>query len=109
LFLVPSEIYFGRHYLEHKESSTRRFSEFLSQVVIPLFLLGMTVYDACGRMQHTRGAIVKQKARVILLAHRSPPEDDRKIRQTIDTCRSMFDSLQVMLLTKVVHPVFYPD
>ena len=69
----------------------------------------MTIYDAYGRMQHTRGAIVKQKTRVILLAHKNSPEDDRKIRQTIDTCRSMFDSLQVMLLTKVVHPVFYQD
>lgn len=69
----------------------------------------MTVYYACGRMQQASGAIGKQKTRVILLAHRNSPEDDRKIRQTIDTCRSMFDSLQVMLPTKAVHPVFHPD
>ena len=69
----------------------------------------MTVYDAYSQMQHASGAIVKQKTRVILLVHRNSPEDDRKIRQIIDTCRSMFDSLQVMLLTKVVHPVFYPN
>ena len=104
-----TEIYFGRHYLAHKEVSEHQFGEFLSKVVTPLFPLGMTVYDAYGQMQHSSGDIVKQKTKVVLLVHQNSQADDEKIKKIIDTYRSMFDNPQVMLLTKIVHPVFYPD
>ena len=78
-------------------------------MVTPLFPAGLTVYDAYGQMQHSSGAIVRQKTKVVLLVHQNSKEDDAAIKRIIAAYRNKFDNPQVMLLTKPVTPVFYPD
>jgi len=105
-----TEIYFGLHFAHRaREITEHQFSDFLSEVVTPLFPAGMTVYDAYGQMQHTSGAIVRQKTKVVLLVHQNSKSDDDAINKIIAAYRSKFDNPQVMLLTKPVNPVFYPD
>ena len=104
-----SEIYFGRHFSHRGQITEQQFSEFLSEVVTPLFPLGMTVYDAYGQMQHTSGSIVHQKTKVVLLVHQNSKADDAAINKIIAAYRSRFDKPQVMLLTKPINPVFFPD
>jgi hypothetical protein len=105
-----TEIYFGLHFAHKaRQISEEKFSDFLSEVVTPLFPAGLTVYDAYGQMQHSSGAIVRQKTKVVLLVHQNSKADDAAINKIIAAYRSKFDNPQVMILTKPVTPVFFPD
>jgi len=104
-----TEIYFGRHFHTRAEISEQQFAEFLTQHVTPSFPAGMTVYDAYGQMQHSSGEIIKQKTKVVVLVHKNSKADDEAINKIIATYRSKFGNPQVMLLTRKVTPVFFPD
>jgi hypothetical protein len=104
-----TEIYFGRHYSAEKEVTEHQFAEFISSYITPAFPAGMTVYDAYGQMQHSSGEIIKQKTKVVLLVHQNSKADDEAIQDIILTYKARFGNPQVMLLTKPVQPVFFPD
>jgi len=104
-----TEIYFGRHFSNRGDITDQQFAGFLSSHVTPAFPAGLTVYDAYGQMQHSSGEIVKQKTKVVVLVHRNSKADDDAITKIISTYRLQFGNPQVMLLTKQVKPVFYPD
>jgi len=87
----------------------QQFAEFLTHHVTPAFPAGMTVYDAYGQMQHTSGEIIKQKTKVVLLVHKNSKADDEAINKIIATYRDKFGNPQVMLLSRKVTPVFFPD
>lgn len=104
-----TEIYFGRHFSYRGEITGHQFEEFLARYVTPLFPAGMTVYDAYGQMRHSSGEIVHQKTKVVVLVHMNSKADDEAINKIISAYRSQFGNPQVMLLTRPVTPVFYPD
>jgi hypothetical protein len=104
-----TEIYFGRHFSTRGEISEQQFDRFLAHHVTPAFPAGMTVYDAYGQMQHHSGQIAKQKTKVVVLVHQNSKADDDAINKIINAYRDEFGNPQVMLLTRAVKPVFWPD
>jgi hypothetical protein len=104
---VATHIYFGRNVPAGGEVSDEQFAKFLETEVTPAFPAGLTAYDAYGQMQTSKGNIVKQKTKVLLLVHDNSKGDLDAIHKIVDTYRSKFGNPQVMVITAPVTPEFY--
>jgi len=104
---VATNIYFGRNIPAGGEVSDEQFAQFLETEVTPAFPAGLTAYDAYGQMQTSKGNIVKQKTKVLLLVHDNSKKDLDAIHRIVDTYRDKFGNPQIMVITAPVTPEFY--
>jgi Protein of unknown function (DUF3574) len=106
---IKTEIYCGREIPSGGEVSESDFAAFLNEVVTAEFPLGLTVFDAYGQMEDSRGSIVKQHTKVILLVHEENETNAAKVRTVIDAYRDRFGNPQVMKISSPTEPEFYSE
>jgi hypothetical protein len=73
------------------------------------FPKGLTLFNAYGQMEKASGTIVKQPTAVIVIVHEKTKSNTVKIQRIIDAYRSRFGNPQVISISSLIEPRFYPD
>ncbi len=106
---IKTEIYCGRNIPAGGQVSDSEFSDFLKKIVTKEFPKGLTLFNAYGQMEKASGTIVKQPTAVIVIVHEKTKSNTVKIQRIIDAYRSRFGNPQVMSISSLIEPRFYPD
>lgn len=95
---VQDELYFGRN-RPRGEVSDQDFLIFLRTIVTPRFPDGLTVVNGNGQFRNSKGTIIREKTKLLILIHSNSQEDRREIQEIIDEYKRRFQQESVLRVT----------
>ena len=72
---IRTELFFGTDRQDGPDVSEEEFQQFLNQVITPRFPDGLTVLTGYGQFLDSRGVIIQETSKLVILLY---PEEERK-------------------------------
>ncbi len=91
-----SELYFGLAKSNGEVISDEQWDAFLREVVTPRFPDGLTVVNASGQYRNSKGALVKESSKILIVWRPTTAEEDRKLNDIRRVYRERFDQESVL-------------
>ncbi|HRK29861.1 MAG TPA: DUF3574 domain-containing protein [Tepidisphaeraceae bacterium] len=91
-----SELYFGLSTRSGQAVNDDQWEQFLREVVTPRFPDGLTVVDASGQYRDTKGTLVKEPSKILIVWRQTTAEEDRKLDDIRKVWRERFDQESVL-------------
>lgn len=73
---IRSELYFGLQKPDGASLTDAEWQDFLDKSVTPRFPDGLTVFDSYGQYKDSKGKIVKEKTKVLVVIHKDGKDED---------------------------------
>jgi Protein of unknown function (DUF3574) len=104
--LTKDELYFGLSKPAGEMISQSQWQGFVNSVITPRFKEGLTVIDAYGQFLNSKGQLVTEKTKVVILVYENSPEKSRFIEEIIATYKQKFHQESVLRVTSSVKASF---
>lgn len=96
--MLSAELAFGRNIGDRLGVSDAEFTRFTAEEITPRFPEGLTVVDGAGQWRDSeRGAIVREKAKLVTLVFAEDPAKRIAVREISDAYKQRFKQQAVMI------------
>jgi len=96
--LIEDELFFGLSTPSGGQISEAEWNTFLRDEVTPRFPQGLSVVEAAGQWRGNDGGIVRERSRVLTLAHADDARSETAVQAIMAAYKTRFDQEAVMRL-----------
>lgn len=97
---VQDELYFGRN-RPGGTVSEEEFQKFLRTVITPRFPDGLTVINASGQFRGSKGIIIREPTKIVVLIYPHSRKNTQAIQEIINKYKEQFQQESVLRVTSV--------
>lgn len=97
---IQDELYFGRN-RPGGVVSEEQFQNFLRTVITPRFPDGLTVINANGQFRGSKGIIVREPTKIVVLIYPYSRKNTQAIQEIINKYKQQFQQESVLRVTSV--------